>query len=274
MSPRFRRLLHLVALLPGLALAQPAMPVMGSGELPGLEVLEVQSYAGKALYGYIDGGAELYREYGFDRVTVQVLRLGKETFHAEIFRMSDPGAAFGIYCVSRGECAPDDSLPASSCVSPFAIQWAQSRYFVRIANETASPGAQADGIRIARALSAKIHGENWKIPPVLAAAGATDRTILLIRGVLGIQNGFDQWSPLVDGLENFEAAIVSRDDSSGQTIVAEIRFAADTDRERFSRAFSRRGMFLRSLPKSEHRLLLLESSAPADSLWSRLLIFP
>jgi hypothetical protein len=188
--------------------------------------------------------------------------------------MSDPGAAFGIFSVSRGECAPDDSLPASSCVSPYAIQWAQSRYFVRIANETASPGAQAGGLRLARTLSAKIHGENWTIPPDLAAAGATDRTLLLVRGVLGMQNGFDQWSPLAEALDNFEAAIFCLEDSSRQTIVAEIRFAADADRERFSRAFSGRGMFLRSCQKSERRLLVLESDTPAGSLWSKLLTIP
>ena len=274
MSRRSRSFLPLLLLLPALAAAQPAMPVMVSGELPGLEILEVQSYAGKALYGYIDGGAELYHEYGFDRVTVQVLRLGKETFHIEIFRMSDPGGAFGIFSVSRGECASDDSLPGSSCVSPYAIQWAQSKYFVRIANETASPGAQAGGLRIARALSAKIQGESWNISPVLAAAGATDRTLRLIRGVLGMQNGFDQWSPLVEGLDHFEAAIVSREDTGGQTVVSEFRFAGDADRERFSRTLSMKREFVRVLPKSEHRLLVLESSTPADSLWSKLLTFP
>jgi hypothetical protein len=89
-----------------------------------------------------------------------------------------------------------------------------------------------------------------------------------------MQNGFDQWSPLVEGLENFEATIVSREDPTGQTAVGEFRFTADKDRERFSRAFSGRGKFVRSISRSERRLLVLESDAPADSLWSRLVQLP
>jgi hypothetical protein len=89
-----------------------------------------------------------------------------------------------------------------------------------------------------------------------------------------MQNGFDRWSPLVEGMENFEAAIVSREDSTGQTAVGEFRFATDTDRERFSRAFSGRGKLVRSFQKSGLRLLVLESDTRADSLWSRLVNLP
>jgi len=274
MSRRFSVLLRLLALLPVLVVAQSDLPLFAPGDIPGLEILRSQTYAGKALYGYINGGADLYHEYGFERLSVQELKLDGETFFTEVYRMSDPGGAFGIFSVSRGDCMPDDSLPRSSCISPYAIQWAQSQFFVRIANETASPGAQAGGIRLARSVSKMITGENWIVPPALAAAGATERTILFARGILGMQNGFDQWSRLLEGLENFEAAILSREDSTGQTVVGEFRFATDADREQFSRAFSDKRTFTRSLHKGEHELLVLESDTHADSLWSRLLTLP
>ncbi len=274
MLRRFSVLLRLLALLPVLVVAQSDLPLFAPGDIPGLEILRSQTYAGKALYGYINGGADLYHEYGFDRLTVQVLRLGEEIFHTEIFRMSDPAGAFGIFSVSRGDCVPDDSLPRSSCISPYAIQWAQSQYFVRIANETASPGAQAGVIRLARSISKKITGENWKLPPNLTAAGATEQTLLLARGILGMQNGFDQWSRLLEGLKNFEATIFSREDSTGQTVVGEFRFATDADREHFSRLFSGKRTFQRSFHTIDHRLLVLDSDAPADSLWSRLVKSP
>lgn len=263
-----------LALLPGLALSQVEMPIFVPGEIPGLEILRLQSFAGKALYGYIDGGADLYHEYGFERLSVQELRLNGETFYAEVYRMSDQKSAFGIFSVSRGRCQPDDSLPRSSCISPYAIQWAQAQYFVRIANESASPTAQVNGLRLAQKISTKIRGENWVIPPVLSAAGATEKSILFARGILGMQNGFDQWTPLVEGLEKFEAMIFSREDSTGQTVVGEFRFTSDTDLEQFSRAFSGRGKFVRTFQKRDHRLLVLESDIPADSLWSRLIALP
>ena len=274
MSRRCRTLLLALAAFPGLAVPQAEMPLLVQGEVPGLEIRSVQSYAGKALYGYINGGADLYHEYGFERLSVQELRLEGEPYLCEVYRMTDPGSAFGIFSVSHGECAPDDSLPRASCVSRYAIQWAISRYFLRVASTSGSPAAQAGGLLLARLLSSKIREDLWTIPPVAAAAGATERTLLVVRGILGMQNGFDQWSPLVEGLGNFEAAILSREDSAGQTAVGEFRFAADTDLERFTRAFSARGTFVRSSRKSERRLLVLESDAPADSLWSRLVRIP
>jgi hypothetical protein len=78
----------------------------------------------------------------------------------------------------------------------------------------------------------------------------------------------------VEGLENFEAAIVARENSTGQTIVGELSFATDADLDRFSRAFSGRGKLVRSFQKSERRLLVMESDAPADSLWSQLVKLP
>ncbi len=127
MSRRSSALLLAFVLLPGLAVAQTDMPVLIPGEIPGLEIRRVESFAGKALYGHIDGGADLYYEYGFERLSVQELRLNHESYFAEVYRMNDSGGAFGIFSVSHGECAPADSLPPSSCVSPYVIQWAHSR---------------------------------------------------------------------------------------------------------------------------------------------------
>ena len=274
MSRRFRALLLALALFPGFAAAQTDMPLLVPEEIPGLEIRRSQSFAGKALYGHIDGGADLYHEYGFERLSVQELWLNDVAYFTEVYRMNDPGGAFGIFSVSHGECSPGDSLPVSSCVSPYAIQWAQSRYFVRVASESGSPGARAGGLRLARKLSTKIRGDSWTIPPVPAAAGATEQTLLLARGILGMQNGFDRWSQLVEGLENFEATIFAREDSAGQTVVGEFSFAADTDLERFSRASSLRGKAVRLFQKSNRRLLVVESDTPADSLWSRLVNLP
>src|SRR5512146_1704116 len=49
------------------------------------------------LYGYIDGGAELFLEYGFEQLTVQKYRNGADEFTVEAYRMTDPAAATGIY---------------------------------------------------------------------------------------------------------------------------------------------------------------------------------
>ncbi|MDD5696149.1 MAG: hypothetical protein PHD61_12700, partial [Bacteroidales bacterium] len=41
----------------------------------GREVLNTSIFEGSGLWGYIDGGADIYMEYGFDRVYVQDILL-------------------------------------------------------------------------------------------------------------------------------------------------------------------------------------------------------
>jgi hypothetical protein len=55
-------------------------------------------YKGESLYEYINGGAEIYHEYGFEQVVVQdyINEAGK-TVSIEIFLMKDSESAFGIY---------------------------------------------------------------------------------------------------------------------------------------------------------------------------------
>ena len=57
-----------------------------------------QEFEGEDLYLYINGGAEIYHEYGFSRVVVQEYKnRNRKSISVEIFEMESPKAAFGIY---------------------------------------------------------------------------------------------------------------------------------------------------------------------------------
>ncbi|MHC4942275.1 MAG: DUF6599 family protein [Planctomycetota bacterium] len=64
---------------------------------------EPDRYKGEDLFIYINGGAEIYHEYGFKQVLVQ--RFTGPSDHSitlEIFQMADADAAYGIYSFKRG----------------------------------------------------------------------------------------------------------------------------------------------------------------------------
>ncbi|MEJ2537268.1 MAG: hypothetical protein P8048_09495 [Calditrichia bacterium] len=48
--------------------------LLEENQIPDLQIKETQTYAGKELYGYIDGGAEIYLEYGFVKLAESSLR--------------------------------------------------------------------------------------------------------------------------------------------------------------------------------------------------------
>ncbi len=54
-------------------------------------------YRGEDLFHYINGGAEIYHEYGFEQVLVQdYANLNGKSISLEIFEMTTPESAFGI----------------------------------------------------------------------------------------------------------------------------------------------------------------------------------
>jgi hypothetical protein len=60
---------------------------------------EPEVYVGDELFIYINGGAEIYHEYGFVQVAVQRYRRGEDQISVEIYNMD--GDAFGIYSFAR-----------------------------------------------------------------------------------------------------------------------------------------------------------------------------
>jgi hypothetical protein len=65
-----------------------------------------RTFPKEGLYGYVDGGAEIFLQYGFRNLTVFELAPEKpsaqrKAITLEIFRMESPAAAFGIFSTRR-----------------------------------------------------------------------------------------------------------------------------------------------------------------------------
>jgi len=94
------------ALAPAAALATELPAELGSWVRDG----EAKSFAGGALYEHINGGAELYHEYGFVALRVGYYRAGEREILVEIYEMASPAAAHALYTFTRNPAA--ERLPA------------------------------------------------------------------------------------------------------------------------------------------------------------------
>jgi len=95
----------------------------------------VSTYASDDLYKYIDGEAELYLPYGFERVaTVMYARPGDKGsgMVANIFKMGSLLDAFGIYSNYRGAGAEPAKVGADGFIEEAQLMFYQGRYFVQI----------------------------------------------------------------------------------------------------------------------------------------------
>lgn len=58
-----------------------------------------RDFQGEALYGYMNGGSDLYLEYGFVSLNVKDLLFDGHEYTIETFKMKDAFSAYGIYSI-------------------------------------------------------------------------------------------------------------------------------------------------------------------------------
>lgn len=163
-----RRPIMLTLLCTALACAGPAlaqeMVRLTDADAPGWISEAPTEYTARELYGYIDGGAEFYLEYGFDRVVVQSLHRGGDELVVEIWRMTSPDGAFGVFSTSGGDCRRIDTLPIRHCFTPVRLLLQKGAYAMTVTGDVKRPDLAEEAVRIARRIGARMPADNLTIP--------------------------------------------------------------------------------------------------------------
>lgn len=108
------------------------------------------------LYGYIDGGAELFHEFGFENLTVQSYFQGAAELTLEVYQMQNPTAALGIYLMKCGKETPLAGIDARNTGSHLQATIVKNNIFVQINNFSGNQNTQPDMIKLASALLSSI----------------------------------------------------------------------------------------------------------------------
>jgi hypothetical protein len=206
-----------------------------SKDLPGWEVAAPESYSATELYGYINGGAEVYLEYGFRRVLGQRCTKGARELQVDIYEMTNAEAAFGMFSTLRGRCGGTLAGTAWHCVTPEQILFAKGKYLVSIvpydrASETRNAAMQA-----ARALVGRIREAEYRVPPTFRAApfSTSQKSLRHLRGMLALQNVLSDWQPWLEKIDRFDMHHVVVGDGARRTEAAVIAFRSKRDADRF-----------------------------------------
>ena len=127
---------------PLFAQSEKPFPAIVESNIPGGTITRTNYYNGDALWGLIDGGADLYLEYGFDKLLLQEIEWRGIKFRIEFYRMNDEKSAFGIYSVSQYKCDKNDILTKFICITPYQIQSALGKIYVSVANDKGNNEAE------------------------------------------------------------------------------------------------------------------------------------
>jgi hypothetical protein len=222
MFPKRTVITFLAACLGVAAAAQASLPSGILAELPGIETAKSRTFTAESLYGYMNGGAELYLEYGFDTLVVTEVVSGGKDIKIEFYCMRDAEAAFGIFSVSRFRCNGGPRLTDHQCRSAYQLQFCKGRFYVSIINDAGTEGEQKTANEIAANLIRNIADPSFD--PVLFFNGGMDdetmKSAVLIRGPLGIYNGIPSLIDALGDVTGYSALIIRKD----QKTIGSLRF--------------------------------------------------
>ena len=151
---------------------------------------EPRTYEGDKLFLYIDGGAEIYREYGFSRVLVQDYWKGERSISLEIFEMATTDGAFGIFSFKRSQKGKALGVGSADSLEEYYLNFWKSRYLVTLTGMN-SDQETSEGIRIlARGVEEKIErsADRPGLLRALPLEGLIDSSLKYMKGKLGLYN--------------------------------------------------------------------------------------
>ena len=172
-----------------LASLNAAIVVPPGGFASGWEKSEdLREFPGSRLFDYIDGGAELFLEFGFKKLWLQHYKKGEEELALEIYEMESPEAALGLYLMKCGKETPIKGLDARNSGEPSQFTILRGRCFIHINNLSGGEGLLSIMIELARQVLAGIPDEKAvDILGRLPAQGFEPGSACLFRGPVGLQ---------------------------------------------------------------------------------------
>lgn len=193
--------------------APEGFPAVDKDDLSEAKLTPYRIFNGSSLYGYIDGGAELYLEYGFSGAAITEISYKGEKYKTEIYRMNDPEAAFGIFSVSKYRCISTPDVSAYSCQTRYQLSFCKGPYYVSIINSSGSSADSTNMLLIGNIIAGKISDSDVDFSRYLPD---TDQVLLktnciLAKGRIGIVNGFPDLEDFFKEISDYTALILKGD---------------------------------------------------------------
>ncbi len=152
-----------------------------------------QLYLGDDLFEYINGGAEIYHEYGFHSVVVQDYRSESGGMIAlEIYRMSGPESAYGIYSFKRSPGGRAVEMGDEARLEDYYLNLWKGPYCVTLTGFDERESTLAGLQILARDVSQRIEirGEKPKLIGLLPEDGLIPGSRKYFKGPLALFNSY------------------------------------------------------------------------------------
>ena len=163
------------------------------------------------LYGHINGGAELFLEFGFEELSVDAYAMDSEEIEIELYRMSSPVSALGIYLMKCGEEKPSRLIKARNTCTKYQVTALKNNCFIQLNNFGGQKDNWSDQVALLNHYLKEIPaGKEINIFKQLPSEELIAGSEKLIRGQYGLQSIYTLGADDILQLENKTFALVAR----------------------------------------------------------------
>ncbi len=149
------------------------------------------AYEGDDLFLYINGGAEIYHEFGFDKVIVQDYKNKTNgTISIEIYKMDSSLSAYGIFTFKRGSAGRSLDFGQESQLEDYYLNIRKGPYLVTLTGFDESESTIQGLLHLGRAIDSRIT-ETGEIPGIVRLLPEKDlisQSIKFFKGPLALYN--------------------------------------------------------------------------------------
>lgn len=193
-----------------------------------IEIVRDRNFVGNALYGFMNGGSELYLEYGFKSLRVVNLHYKDLEYSVEIYTMLSPEQAFGIYSIHTFRCDSADNEKLYSCFSAYQFQAVVGCHYVSIVPLKKKEDNYKDVMTLFDYFTSDMEDTPVDIPREL---GVLQRPISgklsLLAGELAVSNTNPSLKPLLKGVVDYRIWCYNESGSKRAMIVVKDRSSVE-----------------------------------------------
>jgi len=165
------------------------------GNIPNWNIKDsTEIYFGEDLFMYINGGADLYLEYGFEEVaTGRYVNYKNNNILVDIYKMNSIDAAYGIFTLSSTSKGKPMSLGDQSLLYDYYLDLLKGPYFMRFTANNKDNGMIDTLVLFAKEIIPKIsiNGKKPQLTQTFQLPGMEISNVKYISGIIGLNNVFN-----------------------------------------------------------------------------------
>jgi hypothetical protein len=183
----------------------PAKFFPKDGEVEGwIKHRSLRHYRGENLYEYINGGAEIYHEYGFVQVVTQdYANDSGKSISVEIYQMVSPTSAYGMYTFKTDSKGKKILVGSDAQLADYYMNFWQGSFLITLTGFDETEETQKGLLDIAKRVVSRLPagGEKPRIVSCLPEEDLVNESYKYFVGFLGLRNSHPFFSLNIMGYE-------------------------------------------------------------------------